>query len=87
MTEEENIDLNTTSLNIEFIVKVLRRALEDPSHYSAHYNFFAVEVVEAVQRVAANDDNKVIMKIIIMIFFCLVRGVSAALILFFLKAL
>ncbi|XP_030845200.1 uncharacterized protein LOC764345 isoform X2 [Strongylocentrotus purpuratus] len=58
VTEEENIDLNTTSLNIEFIVKVLRRALEDPSHYSAHYNFFAVEVVEAVQRVAANDHNK-----------------------------
>eukprot|EP00057_Strongylocentrotus_purpuratus_P012735 XP_011667209.1 PREDICTED: uncharacterized protein LOC105439671 [Strongylocentrotus purpuratus] len=58
VTEEENIDLNTTSLNIEFIVKVLRRALEDPSHYSAHYNFFAVEVVEAIQRVAANDHNK-----------------------------
>eukprot|EP00057_Strongylocentrotus_purpuratus_P018760 XP_011673234.1 PREDICTED: uncharacterized protein LOC105442628 [Strongylocentrotus purpuratus] len=58
VTEEENIDLNTTSLNIEYIVKVLRRALEEPSHYSAHYNFFAVEVMEAVQRVAANDDNK-----------------------------
>ena len=59
MTEEENAELNTTSLNIEFIVKILRRALESPDHYSAHYNFFASEVAEAVQYVAANDDNKV----------------------------
>ena len=59
VTEEENADLNTTSLNIEFIVKILRRALENPDHYSAHYNFFASEVAEAVQFVAANDDNKV----------------------------
>ncbi|XP_041472786.1 uncharacterized protein LOC121422047 isoform X2 [Lytechinus variegatus] len=58
VTEEENADLNTETLNIEFIVKVLRRTLEEPSHYSAHYNFYAVEVVEAVQRVAANDSNK-----------------------------
>ncbi|XP_072182071.1 uncharacterized protein [Diadema setosum] len=59
VTEEENAELNTSTENISFIIRILRKALEEPNHYSAHYNYYAIEVVEAIQYVASNDENKV----------------------------
>ncbi|XP_071498021.1 uncharacterized protein [Diadema antillarum] len=59
VTEEENAELNTSPENISFIIRILRKALNEPNHYSAHYNYYATEVVEAIEYVASNDKNKV----------------------------
>ena len=62
VTEDENEELNTTSENIVYVIKVLGKTLENPEqsdNYSAHYDLFAVEVVEAVEHLAANENNKV----------------------------
>ncbi|XP_071501362.1 uncharacterized protein [Diadema antillarum] len=59
VTEDENAHLNTTNTNIDFIVKILSKALNEPNHYSAHYNFSSIQVADAMKYLAANDDNKV----------------------------
>ena len=60
VTEDENEELNTTSENIVYVIKVLGKTLENPEqYYSAHYDLFALEVVEAVEHLAANENNKV----------------------------
>ncbi|XP_071491518.1 uncharacterized protein [Diadema antillarum] len=59
VTEEENAELNTSIDNIDFIIRILRVALKERNHYSAHYNYYAAEVVDAIEYVASNDKNKV----------------------------
>nr|XP_054771677.1 uncharacterized protein LOC129279601 [Lytechinus pictus] len=58
VTEDENAHLNTTNTNIDFIIKILSKALSEPNHYSAHYNFSASQVADAMKYLAAYDDNK-----------------------------
>ncbi|XP_063960399.1 uncharacterized protein LOC129267623 [Lytechinus pictus] len=63
VTEDENDKLNTSPKNAEFMVNVLQSTLADDKeksdHYSPNTDHFAIEVVEAIQHLAANDGNKV----------------------------
>ncbi|XP_041471482.1 uncharacterized protein LOC121420981 [Lytechinus variegatus] len=62
VTEDENDKLNTSPKNAEFMVNVLQSTLADDKeksdHYSPNTDHFAIEVVEAIQHLAANDGNK-----------------------------
>ncbi|XP_038051204.1 uncharacterized protein LOC119724293 [Patiria miniata] len=59
LNEDENEALNTTSSNIEFVIKILGKCLDEKSHYSRHYTFSAEVVVGGIVYLADNDANKV----------------------------
>merc|ERR1711976_636453 len=58
ITEEENEIIIGDDANFKFMVKILKSCLEEENLHSKKYGFSAHEVVEALNRLAANDQNK-----------------------------
>ncbi|XP_022095179.1 uncharacterized protein LOC110981688 [Acanthaster planci] len=58
INEDENEALNTTDDNIDFVIKVLGKCLNEKGHYSEHYTFSAEVVVDGIVYLAGNDSNK-----------------------------
>ncbi|ELT88039.1 hypothetical protein CAPTEDRAFT_72731, partial [Capitella teleta] len=58
INEEENKTLNADDANFAFMVKILQSCLEEENLHSKRYGFSAHEIVEALNRLAANDHNK-----------------------------
>ena len=59
ITEEENEKINGDHNNFKFMVKILKHSMEGEDLHSKLYGFSAHEIVEALNRLAANDGNKV----------------------------
>ncbi|XP_038051199.1 uncharacterized protein LOC119724289 isoform X3 [Patiria miniata] len=59
INEDENEALNTADDNINFVLKVLGKCLDQRGHYSDHYTFSAEVVVNGIVHMAVNDSNKV----------------------------
>ena len=57
--ETENDIINSTDENIQFIIEILREALENENHFSTKYAFWASEIVCGLNHLAVNDSNKV----------------------------
>lgn len=58
ISEEENDLINATDENVAYIVGILRDALENENHFSEFYGFWASEIACGINRLAANDSNK-----------------------------
>ncbi|XP_077867140.1 uncharacterized protein LOC144356158 [Saccoglossus kowalevskii] len=56
--EDENDKIMTGGTNIAFLVKMLQSALQSPSHMSKTYYFDAEELVDGINKLATNDQNK-----------------------------
>jgi hypothetical protein len=59
--ERENDIINATDENIQYIVEILRDALESENHFSQKYAFWASEIVCGLNHLAVNDSNKVLL--------------------------
>ena len=59
ITEEENETINSEDKTFKFKLKILASTLKTPKHFSTLYDFSAIEVISAFNRLAANDNNKV----------------------------
>ena len=58
VNEDENEIINASEKNIGFIAKILSSAMEATNHRSKRYGFTAIETVQALNNLAANDKNK-----------------------------
>ena len=58
ITEDENEVINADSKIFTFLVSILESAFTSPDHHSKKYGFKAVELITALNKLAANDANK-----------------------------
>lgn len=58
ISEEENDLINATDENVAYIIDILRDALKNENHFSEFYAFWASEITCGLNRLAANDSNK-----------------------------
>ena len=59
ITEEEDHLINADDDNFVLLIKILESCLERPDHHSKKYGFWATEVLEVFNLLAAIDSNKV----------------------------
>lgn len=59
INDTENEVINATDENIEFIIGILREALDSENHFSKTFAFWASEIVCGLNHLAVNDSNKV----------------------------
>ena len=59
ITEEEDHLINANDENFLLLIKILDSCLERPDHHSKKYGFWATEVLEVFNLLAAIDSNKV----------------------------
>ncbi|XP_077984641.1 uncharacterized protein LOC144439241 [Glandiceps talaboti] len=59
VNEDENHRINTGDENIEFLIKLLKSALETKDHREKEHSFHSTELVSGMTKLAVNDSNKV----------------------------
>lgn len=59
INEEENEIINAKDDNIQFIIDILKEALDSENHFSKTYAFWALEIVCGLNHLAVNESNKV----------------------------
>lgn len=59
INEEENDIINAVDDNIQFIIDILKEALQSENHFSKTYCFWAQEIVCGLNHLAVNESNKI----------------------------
>ncbi|XP_070554353.1 uncharacterized protein [Ptychodera flava] len=59
VNDDENHRINTGNENLEFLVTLLKSALESKDHREKEYLFHSTELVAGITKLAVNDQNKV----------------------------
>ncbi len=58
VSEEEYSKINAGNDSIKFIIDLLEKSMETPEHYTKKYGFAADEILQGLNRLAVNDENK-----------------------------
>ena len=58
ISEDENDVINSDDTNIVFLLKIAADAMKTKERHSKRYGFRAVEIINGLNKLAANDSNK-----------------------------